>query len=215
MFSTPYSRAGTSRAYGHRVCDVQVTVAGPTHLLHKVQVALGRLQQFTVLTNTDKSYDGDDESDVSNESDISNADNSDHITTTDKSTLLLNTDNDTDYNLSDDTVLYVPETDLSHDSDSTRLDSDCVITDITRLNTDTDITRLDTDATTDTTPLLIRPDRQSSPLHMPLTKRLKRTATASHHKDNDTSTDTTPLLIQTATRKRKQRPKRLFTTTNK
>ena len=42
---------------------MKVTVAGPAHLLQKVQVALGKLKQFTVLTNDDNSYDGDDESD--------------------------------------------------------------------------------------------------------------------------------------------------------
>ncbi len=82
---------------------------------------------------------------------------------------------DTDYNLSDDTILYIPETELDSDSDCTKLDSDCTKLDSDCTKLDSDCTKLDSDYTkldSDTTPLLVRPDRQQR-LQPTTTKRLR------------------------------------------
>lgn len=100
-----------------------MTVAGPAHLLQKVQVILGWQKHFTILTHDhDENYDEDTESD------------------SDKSNTEQYTDTD-----SEDTVNWL--------SDSTRLNSDCKIdtidtdsdTDCVIISTDTDNTRLDSE----------------------------------------------------------------------
>ena len=252
--SLPYSRVWNSGWYGYRVCDVRVSVGGPYHRLKEVKKALCRLDDFT-LTGSDLDYDGDNESDsdmephdliqTATETKVDNDSHAaDSIANTEHTDDDYNLSDDTiqyipeteldDYNLSDDTIQYIPETELDDynlsddtiqyipetevDTDSTKLDSDCIIidtdSDFTRLNSDSDSTRLNSDTTSDTTPLLFRqerlPQRQQ---YSTTTKQLKRNAGILTNND-DTSTDTTPLLIQTDTRKRKQRPKRLFTATD-
>ena len=205
--SLPYSRSATSRWHGYRVCDVQITVTGPVHRLQEVQRFLGELNDFTtLLTDFDETYDADNESDTDSEH--------------------------TDYNLSDTTIEYVPETEL----DTTSTNSDCRIV-------DTD-THFDTQST-DTTPVLhdysFLPQRHpqttpkrpktaddSTPVLFiypttddttpPLTDRetLKR-PTATHNIHDSDSSDTTPLLhLQTDrdTLIQQKQPKRLFTSTD-
>ena len=219
VISAPYSRVVTSRWYGHRVCNVHITVSGPIHLLQEVQVALGKNNNFTVLT-TDGN--GDNKStDQQNTDNDTVADND--IAKLDSDSTRHDTDCDDDYNLSNDTITYESET-------------------------DTDTTKLDT------TPLLIRPDRQTS-THRPgqhmtlrkrtptddddatplLRKRQQQQSTPTCHTDDDTSDSTplleqvkktttispphykasteddiTPLLQHTATKKHRQQPKQLF-----
>ena len=196
-------------------------VSGPCCQLQDVQRVLGRLNKFTILTTDDTTYDGDDESDDESDSDIEPKETD--CTVQEKMAEQTKTkyDTDTGYNLSDDTILYVPETDI--DTDSTRLDTDCIV-----INTDTDSTRLDSDGTSDTTPLLIRPHRLQ-PTRTMATKRLKyndRTYTDSDATPlltrtplkcidrTSTDSDATPLLTRTTTIQCRQQWKRLFTATD-
>ena len=165
------------------MCNVQITVTGPIHQLQEVQRFLGELNDFTtLLTDFDKTYDADNESETDSEH--------------------------TDYNLSDTTIEYVPETELN----ITSTNSDCRIVD-----TDTTLTH-----STDTTPVLhdysFLPQRHpqttpkrpktaddSTPVLFiypttddttpPLTNRetLKRPTAAHNIHDND-SCDATPML---------------------
>ena len=218
-----------------------MTVSGRCHRLQEVKWALGTLNNFTILTSDDTTYDGDDESDSDSDIDAATTMTPTEMKIEAKTiTVQMNTEDnttDTDYNLSDDTILYIPETDLDEtkldddllldtdstrlntdtdstrlntdtdstrlntDTDSTRLDADCIL-----LNTDTDSTRLNSDASSDTTPLLIRPYR--SPLPTTTAKRLR------HNDRTSTDTDATPLLIRTNNKTNKQQPKRLFTATD-
>ena len=205
-------------------------MCGPYHRLQEVHRVLGRLNNFTLLTSDDM-YDGDDESesDVDDIQPTYKSDSDVHVEHTDNeddtAILTVQTDSahtDTDYNLSDDTICYIPETEL--DSDSTKLDTNCILhSDSTRLDSDTTNTRPDKlGQQLSATPLLNRPDNETSTDTTPLlirtnTGKRKRQAIATriqhtdgthtpplNRPDNDgTSTDTTPLLIQTNAGKRK------------
>ena len=125
----PYSRVGGNRSYRHRVCDVEVLVVGPSHRSKEVKDALGscplrrlRLKDFNRQTcniNIDSDYDGDNES------------------------------ND-EYNMLQKTCQYtipVLDTDITEDSDYTKLDtdSDCTKPDSDCTKLDSDCTKLDSD----------------------------------------------------------------------
>ena len=65
MVSLPYSRS-RSRWYGHRVCDVAITVEGPVDRQEEVQKVLSGLEKFSTSGEV-YDYDGDDESDATTE----------------------------------------------------------------------------------------------------------------------------------------------------
>lgn len=111
--STPYSRMRTSRWHGYRVCDAEVTVEGPHHRLQDVQKALGRLKDFTTLTDTLDSNSSYENSDIDDD-----VDNNSYILIDSASDSSTSTQPLSDTTIDNTNILATPPLKRKHDSDS-------------------------------------------------------------------------------------------------